>query len=261
MEMQVATKAAYELAEAIAEAERTTDAPEVPDGAGVMPEWAERELETVRDPRMRAVLRRLWTLVVRTQAWLRQQGYGSWADYERDQHEERMFHKMLEIGVPERHAIAQIKGSSPTEAMRAVVEFLGKPGQCLVLSGPPGVGKTWAAAAFARALLERGEAVMWVYAGELFGQFTPATSRTSDYTHIQALVVDDLGAEDAPGVRGKMDSLIYHRHGRILTTLITTNLSVDRLRDRYGDRVLDRLAEWGQIVEISGRSMRGGLYV
>lgn len=222
-----------------------------------MPSWAREELARVRDPDMRQALERLWGLTPRTREWLDSMGCATWEEYERRRREDELFQALVRAGVPDRYAVASFEGSRVTEAIQAVRRLLLRPGACLVLCGPTGVGKTWAAACYARALAEQGRSFVWVYAVELFARISPASVGSSEYGCAPVLIVDDLGAEEGSGVRAKMDALIYARHGKMATTLITTNLTLGKIRDRYGDRVADRLAEWGEVVTISGESFRG----
>ena len=67
-----------------------------------------------------------------------------------------------------------------------------------------------------------------------------------------SLAVDDLGVEyaDKSGVFATIfDSLIddFYSSGRML--IVTSNLSRDAIRDRYGERVMSRLAEAGRLIK------------
>ncbi|PZN09494.1 MAG: hypothetical protein DIU69_08640, partial [Bacillota bacterium] len=70
------------------------------------------------------------------------------------------------------------------------------------------------------------------------------------------LIIDDLGAEDEPRARTKIDTVVYYRHAARRPTVITTNLRPEALAERYGSRVVDRLQEWGPVVQVVAESMR-----
>ena len=74
------------------------------------------------------------------------------------------------------------------------------------------------------------------------------------------LAIDDLGMEyaDAKGsFLSLLDGLVNARYAASLRTVITTNLGAGAFRERYGERVADRIREVGRYVEIADPSMRG----
>lgn len=95
------------------------------------------------------------------------------------------------------------------------------------------------------------------YWGTLLG-----SANSADSYHF---MIDDLGQEPtghAFGVVSEvMDEIICQRYldwektGTI--TIITTNLSVENLRKRYGDRTFDRLKAMCDLIEFKGDSLRG----
>ena len=153
-------------------------------------------------------------------------------------------------------------------------------GGALVLLGAPGTGKSVAAAVamLMDAFIARynhyesdpGHAnawtrPLWVSAATL-GSWSfdneGSAKREAAARHPRLLVLDDFGAEwhDAGGlVRSKLDAFLCERFQRVLPTAITSNLSTGELRERYGERIYDRLREWAQgwVVETGDESMRG----
>ena len=74
------------------------------------------------------------------------------------------------------------------------------------------------------------------------------------------LVIDDLGEEfnDTKGnFLAVLDETISDRVANERPTVITTNLDVDKFRDRYGRRITDRIRGDGRWVAFAGESMRG----
>lgn len=76
------------------------------------------------------------------------------------------------------------------------------------------------------------------------------------------LFIDDLGIEPAMSkVYGNETTpivdLLYFRYDRMLPTIIATNLSIGEIRDKYGDRVFDRIRETFAVMQFNGESMRG----
>ena len=77
------------------------------------------------------------------------------------------------------------------------------------------------------------------------------------------MVIDDLGIEylDKNGnFLQRLDELLDERYSNFRKTIITTNLNADAFKDRYGERVADRMREgftWGGgFIELADDSMR-----
>lgn len=165
--------------------------------------------------------------------------------------------RLMRLGAPERAVEAWEAGLQETEALKYVNAFLEAGKTFLVLAGGAGCGKTVAAvhAMAKRLLLDRREDVpaLFMRASECarLGLYSDDDKRTTYQMHgASLLVVDDLGAEFMAegGVwRGLMDELIDVRYGDRLPTILTTNLSVDAFKERYGERVADRIRHAGVV--------------
>lgn len=122
----------------------------------------------------------------------------------------------------------------------------------LVLAGPPGCGKTLAAA--------------WALAWK-DGQFLDAPALAWIHTDMEALadlrgllILDDTGQEpDGPSgwAADRLAGLLVRRHLRLAPTIVTTNLKRADFARRYGPRLDDRLNERALFVELGGASLRG----
>jgi len=155
-----------------------------------------------------------------------------------------------------------------TDAVRAVRRW--QEGQFFVLLGPAGVGKSVAAGV----AMQRGpigpcpfaapqgpdgarywpHAPFWVRAAQIARGFE---AHPTELRRSSVLVIDDLGDEsDNTHARSRISELICERDDLKARTVITTNLSAEGLRQRYGRRFVDRLAGHGQLVAIGGQSMR-----
>ncbi len=137
----------------------------------------------------------------------------------------------------------------------------------LTVTGPTGTGKSFAAASVlfeaTRTRMERvwREPGEWAKSGvgSWISAYRASTNR-DDFAAALAcgfLVVDDLGEEvNTPGVKAAMKEVVSDRYNQNRPTIVTSNLSVLEIRDRYGDRMTERLVEGGMVVECSGESMR-----
>lgn len=141
-----------------------------------------------------------------------------------------------------------------TPALRAV-QGLSRDCFAAVLSGPTGVGKSLAAAWWAKR-----ENALWVRSRAIVAM----ADWGDDWARVlraQALVIDDVGTEaDADLKRGwaaRFDELLDVRIYGGRRTVITTNAGGKEFAALVGARVIDRLKEHGRWVSLSGSSLRG----
>lgn len=130
-----------------------------------------------------------------------------------------------------------------------------KRGRGLIVLGDPRVGKTWEIAALARILLMvHGVPVQFIEEPELMAALRPTAEGASDIGQFMAapvLFIDDLGAARTSEWTGEqMFRLANYRSVHCLPTVFTSNLNGKQLRERYGDRVIDRLAEGATLLTI-----------
>lgn len=72
------------------------------------------------------------------------------------------------------------------------------------------------------------------------------------------LIIDDIGAEKlTEWVRERIVSIIHTRVSNGLSTIYTSNLSPEELKDEMGDRISSRILGGSKIVEIKGADRRG----
>lgn len=180
---------------------------------------------------------------------------------------ERLAWLVQDVGVPAKD-IARIEGAegiSETRAMRAVREQLAERLMLVVLSGTRGSGKTTAAAWW---LAQRQPKHDYVYTQNPFFIDANHLARWPRYDDSKmeriekalCLVIDDLGVEydDKQGnFRSLFDALVNARYASMLPTVITTNLNAEQFKERYGERVADRIREVGRFVSIADESLRG----
>jgi hypothetical protein len=73
------------------------------------------------------------------------------------------------------------------------------------------------------------------------------------------MIVDDLGMEhNSDWSRSVINDLINQRYHSQRATVITTNLGLVEIEQRYTPRVSDRIMEGGTVVAFTGESMREG---
>ena len=72
------------------------------------------------------------------------------------------------------------------------------------------------------------------------------------------LIIDDIGSEKlTEWVRERIVSIIHTRVSNGLSTIYTSNLSPDELKEEMGDRISSRILGGSCVVEITGADRRG----
>lgn len=136
-------------------------------------------------------------------------------------------------------------------------------GEGLILAGGVGTMKTTMAIAVLRELVDTKGQGYFIPMASLLDTINGMRERHD--TSLQAfeqklrttslLVLDDLGAEyDHTWVQCKVDAIVNERYNRMRSTIVTTNLSAQDIRDRYQLRIFDRLRATNQLITFTGKS-------
>jgi len=188
--------------------------------------------------------------------------WGGWLLQKRATDQDAWDRVAAEVGLPRRLWRACITDAATPSMVRVRGYLAGEyaQGVCLVLAGPTGIGKTWAAAA---ALREARCGKQFVFFPALCSALMDSQRRVAALEAAKStpfVVLDDFGAhyEDRGGF---LDSLVYEvlwwREANALPTVMTSNLTLERLREVLSDRILDRLrGDWGRVAHLAGPSRR-----
>lgn len=137
----------------------------------------------------------------------------------------------------------------------------------ILFYGTVGTGKSFLSGCIAREILQTGHSVIYFSASGLF----EALARYSfdakgkealsdfydDLYNCDLLIIDDLGTEITNSfVSSQLFSCLNERNLRSRSTIISTNLSLEELRDRYSDRVFSRITSGFRICKLTGPDIR-----
>ena len=139
----------------------------------------------------------------------------------------------------------------------------------LFLTGAPGLGKTFLSACIARTVSEQGFSVVYDTAVNVFARFEEqkfardreeageAKDETRRYLGCDLLILDDLGSElTTPFVQSALYTLINSRLSSDRRTVISSNLSMDQVRQRYTPQIASRLEGEYRVLPFYGDDIR-----
>ena len=136
--------------------------------------------------------------------------------------------------------------------------------QGLIFWGSVGTGKSFAAACIANHLLNRGVPVMMTSLVKLLELIQGGEEKESDIiarmNSAKLVIFDDLGAErNTDYALEKIYNIIDSRYRRKLPMLLTTNLTIDEMKDeedRRYSRIYDRIFETCYSMQFTGPSWK-----
>lgn len=77
------------------------------------------------------------------------------------------------------------------------------------------------------------------------------------YSKADLVVLDDLGAEKTSEFAlQSLYIIIDKRYSEMCPTIITSNLTVDEIAEKVGDRIASRIAGMCRVIELRGRDRR-----
>lgn len=183
---------------------------------------------------------------------------------------------MIKTIVRPRYIEASVKNINPQIAEIINNSIKQRKGKSMYIHGDSGVGKTYAAYAIYNLVNENNLPCAVVRSLDIvdaikttFGGIPPVDS--PHYEHILEmseflkelsiykglLIIDDIGSEKpSEGVVVKMFQIINDRYEWMYHTIYTSNLSLNELRDRIGDRIVGRIAEDCICVNLEGNNKR-----
>lgn len=137
----------------------------------------------------------------------------------------------------------------------------------LFFYGTVGTGKSFLSGCIARELLQQGHSVIYFSSSGLFDTLARYSFDMKakealynfyrDIYNCDLVIIDDLGTEVTNSfVTSQLFACLNERHLRKKSTVISTNLSLEELRDRYSDRVFSRITSNYAICKLTGPDIR-----
>lgn len=139
--------------------------------------------------------------------------------------------------------------------------------QNLLFYGKVGTGKSFLSNCVAKELIESGYSVIYFSAAGLFDLLAKHSFDNTNKEDLQEhyanlyqcdlLIIDDLGTElTNQFISTQLFPLLNERHLRRKATLISTNLSLAELRERYSDRIFSRITNFYELCKLAGPDIR-----
>lgn len=138
----------------------------------------------------------------------------------------------------------------------------------ILLYGNTGVGKTFLANCIAKELLDSAHTVIYLTAFQLFdileknkfGKNEDNYEAKNQFEYIldcNLLIIDDLGTElNNSFISSQLYLCINERHLRQKSTIISTNLSLNDLKENYSERIFSRITSNYIPLKIVGEDIR-----
>ena len=137
----------------------------------------------------------------------------------------------------------------------------------LFFYGTVGTGKSFLSCCVAKELMDKGFSVIYFSAVNFFEQLAQISFHTTSKEEVynlyddlytcDLLIIDDLGTELTNNFSSsQFFSCLNERILRKKSFIISTNLSLQELRDRYSDRIFSRITSNFQLCKITGPDIR-----
>lgn len=139
----------------------------------------------------------------------------------------------------------------------------------LLFIGNTGLGKTFLSNCIANELIKNGKTVLYQTAPVMldtimdyrFGKANISKSVYDNILDVDLLVIDDLGTECINSMKftelfNVINTRILNQNNHITKTIISTNLSLQNLKDTYDDRIFSRFVGHYNICRFFGEDIR-----
>lgn len=135
----------------------------------------------------------------------------------------------------------------------------------LLLFGTTGVGKTFLSHCIAKEIMQSAHSVLYLTATEFFDALLSKTLRQDEESlvlyeqiqHCDLLIIDDLGTErNTDFIVSQLFVCLNDRIINQKSTIISTNLTLDKIKSNYTERIFSRLSNHYKMLRLAGDDIR-----
>lgn len=145
------------------------------------------------------------------------------------------------------------------QVCRDMIEHFPEQKDSLLFTGTVGCGKSFLSGCVAKELMDRGFSVIYFSASQFFNTLHQNSlyNGCEELYNSDLVIIDDLGAELTNSfVTTALFSFLNERILREKSTIISTNLSLSELKERYSDRIASRMIQNFKLCKLSGPDIR-----
>ena len=155
--------------------------------------------------------------------------------------------------------------SSNFEFCKQYANDFHKSSQSILMLGNTGLGKTHLSLSIAKELIEKDFSVLYGSTQSLilkiekehFGRSDTGSDTISALLDCDLLILDDLGTEFSTNfTTSAIYNIINSRQLSSKPTIISTNLSIAELEEKYSDRIVSRIVGSSRILQFYGNDIR-----
>lgn len=161
----------------------------------------------------------------------------------------------------------KIKFEKVVQNARKFIDDFGSHYRNLFFCGTVGTGKSFLSCCIAKEILEKDYSVIYFSATSLFHKISELTFGSKDkdaLSHLKKdligcdlLIIDDLGTELVNSfVTSELFNILNERHLHQKSTIISSNLTIEEIRDYYSDRIFSRLVSNYDFFKFTGQDIR-----
>lgn len=156
---------------------------------------------------------------------------------------------------------------SAVNLCREFIKNFNKDYRNVLFYGTVGTGKSFLSGCIAKELMDMGCSVIYFSASGLFDLFARYSfdyrekaafqDFCEDIYSCDLLIIDDLGTEITNTfIASQLFSCLNERSLRQKSVIISTNLSLEEIRDRYSDRIFSRITSSFALCKLTGQDIR-----
>ena len=156
---------------------------------------------------------------------------------------------------------------SAVDLCREFIKNFNKDYRNILFYGTVGTGKSFLSGCIAKELMDMGCSVIYFSASGLFDLFARYSfdyrekaafqDFCEDIYSCDLLIIDDLGTEITNTfIASQLFSCLNERSLRQKSVIISTNLSLEEIRDRYSDRIFSRITSSFALCKLTGQDVR-----